>query len=159
MDDGRWWAVSAIGGLGLLGALIRPPVPAPLIGGDMSLRLELFVRDLDSSVRFYTRTLGFSVERRESDYVVLVNGSCVLGIGRMADLSGSHPLRASSKERRGLGVELVLEVDDVVGYLARVQGLGIPVETGLRRRSWGATDFRILDPDGYYLRITSRTGV
>ncbi len=26
----------------------------------------------------------------------------------------------------------------------------------LRKRSWGLTDFRITDPDGYYLRITSR---
>ena len=28
----------------------------------------------------------------------------------------------------------------------------------LQDRPWGLTDFRILDPAGYYLRITSRAG-
>jgi hypothetical protein len=75
MDDGRLWAVSAIGGLGLLGALVQHRSPPPVLSaGDMSLRLELFVDDLARSVQFYERVLGFSVVRRESDYVVLVNG-------------------------------------------------------------------------------------
>jgi lactoylglutathione lyase len=54
------------------------------------------------------------------------------------------------------GVELVLEVDDVAGERDRVAAAGWPLEQDLQNRPWGLADFRILDPAGYYLRITSR---
>lgn len=54
------------------------------------------------------------------------------------------------------GTELVLEVDDVEAELAKVEEAGWPVEEGLQQRPWGLVDFRVLDPAGYYLRITSR---
>jgi lactoylglutathione lyase len=54
------------------------------------------------------------------------------------------------------GVELVLEVDDVVDERDRVAGAGWPIKEDLQDRPWGLTDFRILDPAGYYLRITNR---
>jgi hypothetical protein len=31
-----------------------------------------------------------------------------------------------------------------------------PLAEDLQERPWGLTDFRILDPAGYYLRITGR---
>ena len=58
--------------------------------------------------------------------------------------------------RRGLGVEIVLEVDDVDGWRDRVAASGHPILEPLRDRPWGLRDFRISDPDGYYPRITSR---
>jgi hypothetical protein len=39
----------------------------------------------------------------------------------------------------------------------RVVAAGWPLEEDLQDRPWGLTDFRILDPGGYYLRITNRT--
>jgi uncharacterized glyoxalase superfamily protein PhnB len=54
------------------------------------------------------------------------------------------------------GVELVLEVDDVVSERDRVVAAGWPLEQDLQNRPWGLTDFRIIDPAGYYLRVTSR---
>jgi uncharacterized glyoxalase superfamily protein PhnB len=53
-------------------------------------------------------------------------------------------------------VEIVLEVDDVVGWRDRVLASGYPILEPLQERPWGLTDFRIADPDGYYLRLTSR---
>jgi len=57
---------------------------------------------------------------------------------------------------KGAGVEIVFELDDV----ARVEALytacrarGVVVDA-LRRRPWGLWDFRLVDPDGYYLRVT-----
>ena len=54
------------------------------------------------------------------------------------------------------GVELVLEVDDVGAERDRVVAAGWPLGEDLQARPWGLTDFRILDPAGYYLRITDR---
>jgi lactoylglutathione lyase len=52
------------------------------------------------------------------------------------------------------GVELVIDVDDVDDSIAQVINAGWPIDAELELRSWGLRDFRIVDPSGYYLRIT-----
>jgi catechol 2,3-dioxygenase-like lactoylglutathione lyase family enzyme len=54
------------------------------------------------------------------------------------------------------GVELVLEVDDLDAEHARVTAAGWPLAEDRAGRPWGLRDFRLLDPSGYYWRITSR---
>ena len=54
------------------------------------------------------------------------------------------------------GVELVLEVDDLDEEHARVTAAGWPLAEDLADRPWGLRDFRLLDPSGYYWRVTSR---
>jgi hypothetical protein len=39
-----------------------------------------------------------------------------------------------------------------------VIAMGWPLTEELQDRPWGLKDFRILDPAGYYLRITGRAG-
>jgi lactoylglutathione lyase len=50
----------------------------------------------------------------------------------------------------------VLEVDDVTTERDQIAAAGWPLDEDLRDRPWGLTDFRLLDPAGYYLRVTSR---
>ena len=53
-------------------------------------------------------------------------------------------------------MEIVLELDGVEQVVAlhdTCQARGVVAEA-LRIRPWGLQDFRIVDPDGYYLRIT-----
>lgn len=57
----------------------------------------------------------------------------------------------------GLGVELVVVVDDVAAVHARAVASGRVEIAALVDQPWGLTDFRILDLDGYYVRITSRS--
>ena len=129
----------------------RPPITG------MTLRLELFVDDLDASIAFYGDLLGFSTDRREEDYAALRNGDAVLGLGLAGNLPASHHFnRESLSGPRGTGAEIVLEVADVDACYRRVVESRHPVAATLRTRPWGARDFRIVDPDGYYLRITSR---
>jgi lactoylglutathione lyase len=122
---------------------------------EMSLRVEIFPDDLDATVDFYTNVLGFTVRKDEradpSAYVYLERGSVRIGAAR----------RAVPEARAGrlppAGAELVLEVDDVAGERDRVVAAGWQLDEDLRDRPWGLTDFRIVDPAGYYLRITSRS--
>ena len=124
----------------------------------MSLRLELFVTDMDRTIGFYREVLGFTLLRREPDYASVRQGDVVLGIGPVAKLSdtGGYFTRSRLAGERGLGVEIVLEVDDVRAAYDAVRASGHPVLEPMQDRPWGLTDFRIADPDGYYLRITSR---
>jgi lactoylglutathione lyase len=124
----------------------------------VGLRLELFVEDMAATIAFYTQVLAFEVARHEpDDYASLRWGNAVLSIGPVAKLpeEGGYFGRDIPSYRRGLGVEIVLEVDDVEEWHARVGASGHPILEPLQDRPWGLRDFRIADPDGYYLRITS----
>jgi len=119
----------------------------------MTLRFETFPDDLDAAVDFYSRVLRFVImtdQRGErAAYVSLKRGSVRVGAAMRA-VPGARAARVPPA-----GAELVLEVDDVAGERDRVVAAGWPLEEDLRDRPWGLTDFRILDPAGYYLRITT----
>lgn len=126
----------------------------------MRFRLELFVDDVEISTRFYVDGLGFVVERRESGYAHLRRGDAELGLAAMARLPERGPGPGFTRERlavaRGTGVEIVLEVDDLEGMAQAVARAGFSIIEPLQERPWGLVDFRVADPDGYYVRITSR---
>lgn len=121
---------------------------------EMTLRFEIFPDDLDATVDFYMRVLRFrlTADRRDQrdEYVSLQRGSVRVGAARrvVPDVRAARLPPA--------GVELVLEVDDVVAERDRVTAAGWPLAEDLHDRLWGLKDFRILDPAGYYLRITDR---
>ena len=122
--------------------------------------MELFVDDVDASVTFYTEVLGFDVTRRGDDYVSLRRGAVVLGLGPVAKLPETGDGRGFTRTRlagdKGAGVEIVLELDDVAQLTALYDHCRArtAVVAELRDRPWGLRDFRIVDPDGYYLRLT-----
>lgn len=128
----------------------------------MQLRAELFVADLAASARFYEDVLGFARDRADDGYVSMRRGDTVLGLGPIdklpatADDGGFDQRRVV--EGRGAGIELVLEIHggpDAVDALHRHSvAAGARIVAGPVDRPWGLRDFRLLDPDGYYLRVT-----
>jgi len=125
----------------------------------MAVRLELFVEDTKRSKEFYTIVLGFQEVRcnPEHDYHAFKRDEVQIGIGSTKRLSENHYFRPEvSQDRKGLGIEIVLEVDDIKKLHEEVAKNDYPIAEPLTKQSWGLTDFRIVDPDGYYLRFTSR---
>ena len=128
----------------------------------MTVRFELFVADTTRATEFYRDVLGFEVtaefpDADDSTYVELRNGDAIIGVQREDALE--HPVAAGDPaafRNPPSGVELVLEVGDVEAYRERVRASGCSVADELEQRPWGELDFRLRDPDGYYLRITSR---
>jgi predicted enzyme related to lactoylglutathione lyase len=118
------------------------------------MRFEIFPDDLDATVDFYARVLHFrlTADRRSepSAYVSLQRGGVRVGAARRMVPD------ARAARLPPAGVELVLEVDDVAAERDRVIAAGWPLEEDLQDRPWGLRDFRVLDPAGYYLRITNR---
>ena len=117
------------------------------------LRVELFPADLDASVGYYTQQLGFGVERDDRPhgqrYVALARGGVRLGL---LEAEGEpFPWMPAPSH-----VELVLEVDDIDAEWTRVRAIGVAIDRELVERPWGLRDFRVVDPDGYYWRITDR---
>lgn len=122
----------------------------------MNLRLELFVESIEKSAEFYNHVLEFDIpEKINKSYIPVRKGNVVLGLGEMKKLPESHPLKVSHQQQIGLGVEIVLEVENVKEIYEKVVAIGYSIQTELTKRPWGLEDFRIIDPDGYYIRITS----
>jgi lactoylglutathione lyase len=118
-----------------------------------ALRCELFPDDLDVSVAFYVDVLSFEVVRDErstrAPYVALRRGDVRVGLAPRP-----APERPTLR-RPPTGVELVLEVDDLEAVHAHVVASGWPLAEDLTDRPWGLRDFRLVDPHGYYWRITT----
>ena len=123
---------------------------------DGNLRIELFVADVERSADFYARILGFTRESSGSAYVPMRRGGIVIGLGPARDLPAQHPISPRDGERNGIGVELVIEVADVDAAYRTAFNAGWPVHGPVEARPWGLRDFRLSDPDGYYVRVTSK---
>jgi uncharacterized protein YbjT (DUF2867 family)/predicted enzyme related to lactoylglutathione lyase len=119
-----------------------------------ALRIEIFPADLDATAAFYTDVLGFRITRDERaadvPYLGLERGRIRIG----AVARPEPPDRAA--RRPPTGVEIVLEVADVEAERERVRRAEWPIEEDITRQPWGLRDFRLLDPSGYYVRLTGR---
>lgn len=128
-------------------------------------KIELFVRDLEKSARFYEQALGFRREAKRQvgaggrtlEHLPLRHGDIIVALGLLDRLPMSHPiLPRSQDERVGMGVEFCFYVaeNDLDAWHDRARAAGDYVVHALAARAWGARDFRIIDPDGYYVRVS-----
>lgn len=126
----------------------------------MHLHIEFFVEDIARSRAFYTGILGFAVARQKADgFTELRRGSATIALNDRQILNPDHPARPAAGERIGKGVEVVLVEDSLEELYDHVLASGWPISTPLTKQPWGMTDFRVLDPDGIYIRVTApRTG-
>ena len=107
--------------------------------------------DPEESIDFYA-VLGFEVAHRQSyGYTTLRNGSTVVAL---SPVPWWLPLRLASWLRYPpIGSELVF-------YTAELEPLHAALEVAgcdpgaIQLQPWGQRDFRITDPDGYYLRVS-----
>ncbi len=154
-------------------AAAEPALPASNPAALDGFGFQLAVRDLYRSAVFYTHALGFSVQytrpfgialdqpvhpeshRPVLQYVSLRNGRVVLGLAPWPDLPAGHHLRRGPEAMRGLGVEILVRSTDVNAAERQVGEAGFPIESPAQRPPCGATDFRAINPDGYYIRVTS----
>ena len=120
----------------------------------MRLRLELFVTSVPKSMNFYTQVLGFETVSYQPDgYSVFHRGNIQIALQSESQLPDDHPLK-SHNHPAGLGIEIVFEVEDLDHTYKQVQQEKWHIADELAQRPWGLRDFRILDPDGFYIRIT-----
>jgi predicted enzyme related to lactoylglutathione lyase len=127
----------------------------------VGVRFELFVDDVERSLAFYAAALGLRPPPGYDPrgYVPVSAGRVRIGLQRRSGLPADHHFRSAHfTGPRGVGVEIVIEVDDVEAAFARARDAAVTqggqVEP-LAARPWGQADFRLIDPDGYYIRVTS----
>src|SRR5262249_54918352 len=115
------------------------------------------VKDVDRSVEFYTKHLGFEVEQQfgaGAAFGSVSNGGLTLWLSGPKS-SGSRAMPDVRKQEPGGGNRIVLEVDDLP---TRVQGRR---QAGLRFRNEietgpGGKQIQLEDPDGNPIELFER---
>lgn len=140
----RWRCAAAALLIASAGALAEEPV-------FVDAKFELFVSQPEEALRFY-RDLGFQVAQRKSDgYTTLRSGSTVIAL---SPIPWWLPLRWLGFLRHPpLGTEIVLYTGQLEALRGGLEAAGW--EPGpIRLQPWGDRDFRVTDPEGYYVRVS-----
>ncbi|MGG2106855.1 VOC family protein [Lysinibacillus pakistanensis] len=121
----------------------------------MEFRLELFVEDLQKSISFYEEIIGLTFHNKTEVSAIIKMKNFALLLTSDNVLNENHYFKKGGLRPKGKGVEVVILLDNIEQTYQRVLDKHYPVESSLVLQSWGMKDFRIIDPDGYYLRLTS----
>ena len=119
-------------------------------------KIEFFVSDPHRSIVFY-QLLGFEVVHSKTyGYTTLQNGPVVIAL---SPLPGWLPIHWLGFLRLPpFGTELVFYTRHLEDAFSQFEDAGYsPGEIELQ--SWGDRDFRVTDPDGYYIRISEGSAI
>ncbi len=136
---------------------------------------ELYVSDLQLSLDFYVRQLGFTLlyQRPEEGYASLALGSAQIMLeqatpaGTMASDKTEEGLQRAAEftHPSGRAITLQIEVEDVGVYVERLRQTGYPLALK-PHDAWFRTDgelsgsrrLLVTDPDGYLIRLAEYLG-
>jgi hypothetical protein len=121
--------------------------------------VELYVEEPAYYVRIFRDALEFEVVRDEGDFVQLRSKRGMILLNAFEDPDAGHPFEHYRREkRRGMGVEIGIVTDHLERTWAKARLVEGCVVSDVVVQEWGMTDYRILTPHGYYLRVTTPPG-
>jgi uncharacterized glyoxalase superfamily protein PhnB len=119
-----------------------------------SFSVSLTVKDLQKSLAWYRDVVGFTIDRkieREGKLrgVALKAGDVQLSINQDDGAKGWERIK-------GEGFSLRISTDQIIDEIAnRIKSLGGTLDSEPADMPWGARIFRLRDPDGFKLTISS----
>ena len=127
-------------------------LPKPFHGRTLSASLT--VKDLSKSLAWYHEVVGFAIDRKHEREGKLRAVS--LSAGDVGILIGQDDGAKGWDRVKGEGFSLQITTDQNVDEMAkRIKELGGTVELEPVDMPWGARVFRLRDPDGFKLTISS----
>ncbi|PSL50730.1 putative glyoxalase superfamily protein PhnB [Salsuginibacillus halophilus] len=120
-------------------------------------RVELYVLDIEKSLSFYEEIIGLELQGRNERcgrfnydcFSLLVTSDSVLDCNHYFNA-------AASSNVKGNGFELIIVVEQLEEVYQRCLKNHYPIEVDVETYPWGMRGFKVADPDGYFLRITSK---
>lgn len=148
-EAGPWGALALLLTAAVAGA---DGTPGRVLGS----KFELFVSDPGASAAFYS-ALGLEVVHAKPDgYTTLASGSTVIAL---SPLPWWLPVRWLGLLRSPpFGTEIVLYTRGLEQARADLEARGY-APGPIARQPWGDRDFRVTDPDGYYVRVSEGRAV
>lgn len=124
----------------------------PFLGRTLSASLT--VNDLSKSLAWYQDVVGFTVDRKHEREGKLVAVS--LRAGDVQILIGQDDGAKGWDRAKGEGFSLRIETDQNIDELAnQIKARGGSLELEPTDMPWGARVFRVKDPDGFKIAISS----
>jgi|SRR5699024_4388501 len=119
-------------------------------------RATLYVKDFEKSLHFYQDIIGLDVFNK-NEKSARFNYDCFsLLITSDTILDSDHYFNNAAKsEVKGNGFELIIVVDRLEEVYQKCIDYNYPIEEEVETYPWEMRGFKIADPDGYFLRITS----
>lgn len=110
-----------------------------------SIAPNLFVEDLDRSVEWYVRVLGFSVAFKAADYAGIRLGPAQIMLARVAPAAAGVSYKGACHLLIGSGI------DD---YIAQIEATGQTLTATLKDHpEYGMREATVRDPDGHDIYI------
>jgi uncharacterized glyoxalase superfamily protein PhnB len=120
-----------------------------------ALTASLTVKDLQKSLDWYHEVVGFAIDQRHERGGKLVAISLRSGDVRL--LIGQDDGAKGLDRAKGEGFSLMITTtQDVDAVARRIKAKGGSLETEPADMPWGPRMFRIKDPDGFKLTISSQ---
>ena len=119
-----------------------------------TLSVSLTVKDLQKSLAWYHDVVGFTVDQKYEREGTL--RGVALKAGHVRILIGQDDGAKGWDRIKGEGFSLQITTDQNVDEIAsRIKKLGWTLESEPADMPWGARIFRLQDPDGFKLTISS----
>jgi glyoxylase I family protein len=140
----RAWA-SALAALALaLGGCTHPrETPAP--ASPVTVRYQ--VTDVDRSIAFYTRHLGFRLDQQAGAAFAAVSRGALRLVLSGPGSSGSRPMPDGRRQAPGGWNRIILYVDDLRGWMTTLERASVPFRNAVESGP-GGSQVQIEDPDG-----------
>jgi len=113
---------------------------------------QLLVADIELSIEFYAKKLGFEIDFRYEDfYAGLIKDGCSI------HLKSGKPLTEERKNKRSNeDLDIVFSVDSIEYLYEKLSNKSIEFVQTLRHMPYGK-EFYIADPDGYIISFLEET--
>jgi catechol 2,3-dioxygenase-like lactoylglutathione lyase family enzyme len=107
---------------------------------------QLLVTDIDRSIEFYTKKLGFVIDFRYEDFYV-----CVIKDGFSIHLKIGNPsIEERTNRKNNEDLDIVFSVERIESLYEEMSGRLVDFITPLRSMPYGK-EFYVEDPDGYII--------
>jgi len=107
---------------------------------------QFLVADIDRSIEFYRKMLGFAIDFRYEDfYAGIVKDSCSIHLK-----SGKVSMEERKSRRNNEDLDIVFSVDGIDNLYEELSNKHIEFVQPLRDAPYGK-EFYITDPDGYII--------
>lgn len=123
-----------------------------------SLTPTIFVKDMNATIAFY-KQLGFETvmtvpETGNPDWAMMMNGSVTMMFQTFASLGGAL---AEVNRKDGGSLLFYIKLKGIHAFHEKIKG-NSKVVAGLNKTFYGATEFSIVDNNGYVLTFAEDVG-
>jgi catechol 2,3-dioxygenase-like lactoylglutathione lyase family enzyme len=110
---------------------------------------QLRTTDMDSSIRFYTEQLGFSLEFRHQDFYAGISAGCQSIHLKLVDERDPSIAYVDDEEH----LHLYLQCDDVATFAAEIRARGVVLVKDVHTTDWNTKEIVLRDDQGHTLYI------